>query len=276
VTPTTSWPTATIRSADGTQITYEIAGDGPPVVIVPGALSTRTFARSTAEALVGAFTVVAYDRRGRGESGDGPTYAVAREIEDLASIIGALDGPPLLFGHSSGGTLAMRAVASGVAVRRLAVYEPPVFFEPVEPDRAEFAATIGTLLDEGRFADAVERFLRVGARTPPEIVDRAKTRPEWAAMVAMAPTLRYDLAVSGLGAPAVTGGLSESGTLSEIAVPTLVLDGELSRAEARATSERITASISGARHATLPAQRHNPSADALAPVLGEFFAASHP
>ena len=73
----------TVRSRDGTQIAFERTGDGPPVVLVGGALSDRQAAANLATSLAPSFSVIAFDRRGRGDSGDNPPYAVEREIEDL-------------------------------------------------------------------------------------------------------------------------------------------------------------------------------------------------
>jgi pimeloyl-ACP methyl ester carboxylesterase len=65
----------TVRSSDGTTIAFDRSGDGPPLVLVGGALSDRSAGASLAAHLAERFTVVAYDRRGRGDSGDTPPYA---------------------------------------------------------------------------------------------------------------------------------------------------------------------------------------------------------
>ncbi|MEV6282286.1 alpha/beta hydrolase [Kribbella sp. NPDC051770] len=81
-----------VASADGTQIAYERSGRGTPLVLIGGALCDRSITRPLARALEDDFTVVSYDRRGRGDSGDTTPYAVAREVEDLAAVITALGG----------------------------------------------------------------------------------------------------------------------------------------------------------------------------------------
>lgn len=82
---------STLHSADGTVIAYEKGGEGPPVILVDGALCHRASgpARPLAKALADRFTVYTYDRRGRGrgESGDSAPYAVEREIEDLQALV---------------------------------------------------------------------------------------------------------------------------------------------------------------------------------------------
>jgi len=75
-----------VHSKDGTAIAFSRAGNGQPIISVDGALAHRSFNPAGAElaSLLGShFTVVTYDRRGRGESGDTPPYAPAREVEDL-------------------------------------------------------------------------------------------------------------------------------------------------------------------------------------------------
>ena len=115
----------TAVSADGTMIAFDRYGDGPPVIMTVGAFNTRSQTEPLARTLAQQFTVLNYDRRGRGDSGDTAPYAVEREIEDIAALIAAAGGSVSLFGHSSGATLALKAAAAGLPVTRLVLYEPP-------------------------------------------------------------------------------------------------------------------------------------------------------
>src|SRR5215470_736183 len=72
----------TVASADGTTIAYDRHGDGPPLITAAGAFCSRLTTDPLARALAERFTVLNYDRRGRGDSGDTAPYAVEREIED--------------------------------------------------------------------------------------------------------------------------------------------------------------------------------------------------
>jgi len=101
----------TAVSADGTMIAFDRYGDGPPVIMTVGAFNTRSQTEPLARTLAPRFTVLNYDRRGRGDSGDTAPYAVEREIEDIAALIAAAGGSASLFGHSSGATLALKAAA---------------------------------------------------------------------------------------------------------------------------------------------------------------------
>ena len=121
----------TVTSTDGTRIAYDTQGEGPAVILVDGALSTRQGKRDLAGLLAPRFTVYGYDRRGRVDSGDTRPYAVAREIEDLETLIDEAGGSACLYGHSSGACLALEAAAQlGGKVRKLAMYEAPYNDDP--------------------------------------------------------------------------------------------------------------------------------------------------
>src|ERR687889_1992994 len=83
-----------VRSADGTSIAFECVGRGEPVILVDAALCWRGMgpSRPLAERLAPHFTVVTYDRRGRGETGDAAPYAVEREVEDIAALVHEVGG----------------------------------------------------------------------------------------------------------------------------------------------------------------------------------------
>jgi len=66
--------------------------------------------------------VYRYDRRGRGDSGG---YSIEREVDDLDAVASTTGSEPFVYGHSSGGALALEAAAHGVGLRKIAVYEPP-------------------------------------------------------------------------------------------------------------------------------------------------------
>lgn len=112
------------NSSDGTAIAYERVGTGPAVILVSGALSAGSSMEPLAARLSAGLGAVPYDRRGRGASGDTAPYAVSREVEDIAALIDAVGGSAALYGMSSGAALALEAAASGLAVTRVAVYEP--------------------------------------------------------------------------------------------------------------------------------------------------------
>jgi pimeloyl-ACP methyl ester carboxylesterase len=253
-----------VQSRDGTTIAFDRSGDGPPLVLVDGALSHRRLGPMArlAEPLAADFTVFAYDRRGRGESGDTAPYAVVREVEDLAAVIDAAGGAAAVFGLSSGAALALEATASGLPVTRLALYEPPYGLEPDE-DPA-YLERLRELLAAGRRGDAVEWFLS-NAGVPPEALAEMRSQPEWPAFEAVAPTLAYDHAVLGDGAV-------PRERAARITVPTLVANGGESPDFFARAAQATAEAIPGAEHRVLEGQAWG-RADvaALAPVLKAFF-----
>jgi Alpha/beta hydrolase family len=93
----------TVTSGDGTRIAFDRTGRGRPVILVPGAFSYRRFPGQVklAEQLASHFTVLSFDRRGRGESGDTPPYHVEREIEDLQALCDAAWELAYVPGHAA-------------------------------------------------------------------------------------------------------------------------------------------------------------------------------
>jgi len=115
----------TVTSKDGTTIAFDRMGQGPPVVLVCGGSVDRMANAGVAQHLAADFTVLNYDRRGRGDSGDTLPYAIEREVEDIEAVIDAAGGSACLWGSSSGAVLALIAAESGVPVTKLALWEPP-------------------------------------------------------------------------------------------------------------------------------------------------------
>ncbi|AHH97703.1 alpha/beta hydrolase [Kutzneria viridogrisea] len=258
----------TITSADGTKIAYETHGHGPALIAVDGANCHRAFGGMLplAELLAPQFTVYAYDRRGRGQSGDTAPYAVRREVEDIAALITEAGGSAHLYGMSSGAILAMEAVASGLPVTKLALYEPPFTNEP-DGDlaaAAKFNRDLDALLAADRRADAVELFMtRVGV--PAVAIAGMRRSPAWPQFEAIAPTLAYDMAIVG-------DARVPRERAARITVPTLVLTGADTSPELHAGSLAVAQAVPHARHQVLDGQSHQVDPAVLAPLLAEFFA----
>ncbi|MES5817202.1 alpha/beta hydrolase [Streptomyces sp. RG80] len=253
-------------SRDGTPIAYESSGEGPTVILVSGAMSTGGTVAPLAVPLSDRFRVLVYDRRGRGESGDTAPYAVEREVEDLAALIEVAGGEACLCGISSGGALVLRAAASGLPLRRVAVYETPFadFSEHGAKERAEYTENLTAALGEGRRGDAVELFLRL-VGTPDEMIRGARQSPMWGGMEAVAPTLAYDNAVLG-------DGLVPRDRLASIAVPVLAVAGDASPDWMQAATRAVAEVVPQGSYRSLAGQTHMVDPNALAPVLAEFFA----
>jgi pimeloyl-ACP methyl ester carboxylesterase len=254
----------TVRSADGTTLAFDRFGEGPALVMVLGAFNDRHTKAALAELLAPHVTVYAYDRRGRGDSGDTPPYAVDREIDDLAAIIRAAGGSARVFGHSSGAVLALEAAARGVAIDKLAVYEPPVAVIDGTPTPSDLAARVRAEVVADRRGEAAKLFMTEGIGMPAEVVAMIAAGPGWAGMEAIAHTLPYDLTITACA-------LSPS-RLATIGVPTLAVDGGASPPFMHETAAAIATAVPDAKHVTLPDQTHDEDPHVLAPVLVGFLA----
>lgn len=261
----------TVQSSDGTSIAYDSAGDGPALILVGGAFSYRRYKSwvQLAELLAPRFRVISYDRRGRGDSGDAPEYAVDREIEDLDALVRAAGGSAHVFGMSSGGVLALRAAAAGVPIRRAVVYQPPFGVDASGhvPPR-HFGARLDELGRSGRRGRTVSYFMREGMGAPRAFVGLLRVaRPIWRNLEAVAHTLPYDYAVMG---DTVHGKPLAREPWASIATPTLVVAGGKSPASLRKASDELAERMPNADRRILEGQSHNVSMKMLAPVLEEF------
>ena len=195
---TTTTTTMTTTSADGTTIAYDRTGSGPPLVLVVGAFCDRKTTKQLSTRLADRFSVFEYDRRGRGDSGDTPPYAVDREVEDLAAVLAAAGGAAPVYGHSSGAVLALDAASWGMAITGLLAYEPP-YTTPDDGTPSDLGVHVAALIASGERAEAVETFLTEAAGVPASFLPTIRNGPDFAGMVAIAHTLPYDLTICGDG-----------------------------------------------------------------------------
>jgi pimeloyl-ACP methyl ester carboxylesterase len=256
---------STVTSADGTTIAFTRAGRGPALILVDGALCSRSFGPmpKLAAQLTPHFTVFTYDRRGRGASGDTPPYTPDREVDDLEALVAEASdqhgGPVFLHGTSSGAALALEAVKRIPAITKLAVYEPPFIVDGSRsPIPDGYLTELSQLVAGGRRGDAVKMFMRfVG--TPAIFTAVMPLTPVWPKLKAVAPTLPYDIEIvqdHQRGTPL------ESAEWAAAKVPALVAVGGKSA---------LADALPDARYRTLPGQNHMVKPRAIAPVLTEFF-----
>lgn len=246
----------TVTSSDGTTIAYDIEGNGQPLLLIGGAFSTRQAAASVLPFLTPHFTVVRYDRRGRGDSTDAnnpPPYEYEREIDDVRILLDAVGGDAFVYGHSSGAALAFEAAAAGASIARVAAYEAPyiVQSEPTEQVAAALAA--------GDRERATEIFLATTGADPATMKDT----PWWPGLVALAHTLPYEFALVDAGVPVER--------FAAIRVPALVMVGGASPAWASDAADALVASIPNATRRTLAGETHGVSNEAITAALMEFF-----
>ncbi|WP_284743733.1 alpha/beta fold hydrolase [Amycolatopsis sp. RTGN1] len=252
-----------VTSADGTPIFFERRGTGAPVILVGGAFNDRTTVAGLAEVLADDFTTIAYDRRGRGASGDTGPYAMEREIEDIAALIAEAGGTASVFGHSSGAVLALEAAAAGLPIEKLVAYEPP--YATDSDPRDDVTEKVRAQIAAGDRDGAAATFLEV-AGTPPEMIEGMKSAPVWGWFTGLAHTLPYDLTICGPGAR------PRKDHLARISVPTLVIGGGASPEKLQSGARIAASSVPGARHETLPGQDHGvlQHPETLKPLLTDF------
>lgn len=266
----------TVISKDGTPIAYEKNGSGPVLLLVDGAFCRREFGpmKDLSKALSDRFTVVHYDRRGRGDSGDGAVYAVDREIEDINALVAAHGGEAFVYGCSSGAVLAARAVAAGgFKTTKLCVYEPPLALDGTHaPQPTDFIEQIARMIADDKRGDAVKLFMKVVGTPGFAIFMMSTFMPSiWKGLKSVAHTLPYDFAVLGdtqRGAP-LPDELKTK--LASITAPTLALSGGKSPRWLTHAAEVVGKAVRNGKSGVVPGQDHNVAAKAVAPVLVEFF-----
>jgi pimeloyl-ACP methyl ester carboxylesterase len=262
---------STVTSRDGTTIGYERLGSGPPLILVDGALCHRQMGPlpEIGKLLADRFTVIVYDRRGRGESGNTLPWSVDREVEDISALITAVGGSARLFGVSSGAVLVLEAAARGLPVPKLAVYEPPFIVDGSRsPVPADFIPGLHRLLAAGNRNEVVKRFMRI-VGVPGIFIALMRFFPNWRKLAAVAHTVPYDMTIldgtqSGKSLPAARW--------SQVVAPCLVLDGGKSPQWMRNGCHSLADLLPQSSYRTLPGQTHMVKAKVLTPALIEYLA----
>lgn len=257
----------TVKSADGTVLAYDKEGNGPAVVIVGAGPTDRSGNAALVELLAPRLTVLNYDRRGRGDSGDTQPFTVDREFEDLAAIIDAAGGSAALYGTSGGAIIGLQAAARGLPITSLVLWEPPYIVPGSRPPvPADYEERLRGLLAADRRGDMVELFLTEPAGIPAEFVAGMRQFPGWAAQEALAHALVNDaMLVGDFSVP--------SDMFKKVALPTLVLDGGTTPWLSTA-AEAVAKALPNAKRETLAGQQHNVEPAAIAPAIIEFVKSS--
>jgi pimeloyl-ACP methyl ester carboxylesterase len=263
---------STVISKDGTSIAYDKKGQGPALLLIDGALCYRASGpmEPLAQLLKDHFTVYTYDRRGRGESGNTLPYDVQREIEDIEALIEVAGGSVYVYGISSGAALALEAANQLKGIKKLAVYEAPFIVDDSLPPRPDdLLERMDNLVAANKRGDAVKLFMKtVGA--PSIIIAMMRFMPAWSKLKAIAHTLPYDFRILG---DTGSGKPLPASRWASVNVPTIVMDGGKSPTWMRNAMKSLANVLPNVvQYRTLDGQTHMLKADALAPVLQEFFA----
>jgi pimeloyl-ACP methyl ester carboxylesterase len=183
----------TVTSADGTHIAFWREGAGPPLLLVHGGVCDHLAWYFVLPFLARKFTVYTYDRRGRGESGDTPPYAVEREVEDIAAMLKAIGEPAHLLGHSAGGILSLLAAERTGDLLSLMLYEPAFVVDRArERPGLEFLKKMQALLAAGNRGEVVRMAMRETLDLPESEIAAMGAGPGWENLIAVAHTIPYD------------------------------------------------------------------------------------
>jgi pimeloyl-ACP methyl ester carboxylesterase len=265
----------TVISQDGTPIAFDQSGQGPALVLVAQAGATRFAQAGLSAHLAPHFTVVAYDRRGRGDSGDTAPYAALREVEDLDALITEAGGAAFVFGESSGAVLALEAARLlPTRITKLALYEPPFIIDDSHPPSPpDYAPHIRELVSSGRRGEAVEYHMTV-IGVPADMLAQMRQSPMWPGLEAVAHTFVYDHTIMG---NTQNGDPLPLRKWASVTVPTLVMDSTmfLGRGESHGFfqhgADELANILPDAKRRTLEGQDHIPADDVLAAALQAFF-----
>jgi pimeloyl-ACP methyl ester carboxylesterase len=261
----------TVISRDGTRIAYDREGRGAPLILVDGMFEHRATGAEMARLLRYAplaerFTLVHFDRRGRGDSTDMHTGGFEREIEDIEVIIDAVGGRAAVFGISSGAALVFEAALRlGDKIDKVVLYEPPYNDDPeAKQNWRAFRARLGEALQGGKPEGAVAAFMGLMGVTD-EQMGEMRGSPMWGGWVSIAHTIAYDAGALGDDAAVPTE------KAAKLAQPALVLTGETTPYPFMVgTAEALVRAMPNARHEVLAGQGHEVTAEALAPALMAF------
>lgn len=243
----------TVTAADGTEIAFDRTGSGPPLVLVHGNGDVHGFweLAGVRSAFADHFTVYSIDRRGRGESGDAPGYALELEAEDVAAVVDHIDEPVSLLGHSGGALYSLEAAVRTDGLYTLVLNEPPIAVGDHELDVERGVAEMKRLLDEGEDEQALVLFLQEVARLTTNELDAARSAPTWQDMVDAAHTLPREL-------QAIAEYEFDVDRFADVSTPTLLFVGGESSPFYRDATEAVHDALPNSRISTFDGHAHEP------------------
>ncbi len=251
-----------VLSKDGTRIAVVRRGEGPPLVLVHGTGIDHSYWDPVTPALERGFTVYSLDRRGRGRSGDAAgAYAIQREFEDVAAVVGSIPDGVFLLGHSYGALCSLEAALLAGNIRRLVLNEPPMVTTVEVSVPAAAPGAVMDLLRAGELEKALVTIFEAGGM-PARELSRLRSQPNWPARVRATPTIPREF----LG---VRGYRFEPARFKGLTMPVLLLAGGETDPVYRAATEALRAALPNARLAVLSGQGHDAAITAPGPYLRE-------
>lgn len=212
-------------SADGIRIVGNVHGQGPPVVLVHGAVADgESEWAPLLPHLTDRFTCYLPSTRGRGGSDHHPNLSREALVQDITAFVESLGEPVTLVGTSGGGMTALGVAARTSAVSTLIVREPVVFDVMDDGTRARFGPVVeevAAAIDRGEPLDGAVSFLQFAANDE-EVAALSSSDEGMDELVAYLPLdlaeFREALAFEG---PSPT----DPAALARITAPTVVLHG---------------------------------------------------
>ncbi len=264
----------TLTSPDGTTIAFDQIGSGPPLIVVYGAFGYHAYpmVQELTRQLAQNFTVINYDRRGRGDSTDVQPYSVEREIEDLTMLIEHLGGSAAVFGFSSGAALALAATAADAPITALTLYEPPFVVDHsglVPP--TDLRTRVQQHVRQGKRGKAVGSFMREYMGVPGFVIGIMHLLPVWSKLTEIAHTIPYDLAIMGENA---SGEPLRPERWSAVTVPVLVMYGDKSQTFFKHGAAATAQVLSHGEELVLPKANHNMKPSLVVPHITKFLTAT--
>jgi len=238
------------QSKDGTRIAYRVTGTGTPLVLVHGTGDSHTRWSGVSAALGRSHRLYAMDRRGHGKSQDAQDHDLRREIADVLAVVEAAGEPVYLMGHSYGGICALEAALLAQGVRKLILYEPPIFVPGVEMHDTGYEARVAALEKAGDWEGIWVSFLRDVIRMSDHEIQTMKASPSWKVRVRMAPVLPRELR-------ACEAYRFDASRFAAFTVPTLLLTGGESTPALRAAVVMLHEHLPRSTVTAFPGERHS-------------------
>jgi len=239
-----------VISHDGTALACWQSGGGTPLLLVHGGLCDHLAWFFAAPLLAKHFSVWTFDRRGRGQSGEGLPHSPQREADDIESILAAIGEPAHLLGHSAGGIASLHAALRIPTLRSLMLYEPPYIATGAraKPDPA-ILKEMERLLAAGDPDAALAIAMRETVDMSDAEIDSLRRSQGWDNLRAAARAIPYDWALWDDQPPPEA--------LAAIATPALALMGSRSPSWLRAATQAVAAALPHAQLVTLEGEGHS-------------------
>lgn len=245
-----------LADVNGALLYYEVAGDGPPLVLIHAGIADCRMWDGQMEELGRRHTVVRYDVRGFGRSDMPPEpFSHRDDLRSLLDVLG-LERVALL-GASMGGGIAIDTTLESPA-RVTALIAVGAALGGSQPSAAllERWGEIDALAEAGNLGAAVELELAMWVDGPGRRRDQVD--PTVRERVREMNTAIFERSLQPQGTPQPLDPPA-AGRLAEIGAPTLVIVGDGDVPDMLATADRLAAGIRGARKAVIHGVAHLPN-----------------